>query len=345
MSDGNRRPRPTIHDVARYAKVSIASVSRVLNNVPPISDELRAAVEAGIAAVGYSAKRSSASFQPSIVALIGDTANTYYSEILSGIQDQAARHGLLVQIFVHQTDPDFSTRLSRWLMRSPAEGLILCGSTGPSEEELIRIRDFGHIPIVAINRPLKMSHIPSVRIDYERAIAKGVRHIVQLKHRRIAFLNGAETVHSSKAKRIGVEKTLEELGFPLTEGLHVRRSEGIEGGFEAMNILLDLPKDRRPTAVIASNDLMALGAMHAIRTHGLAIPGDISVIGFDDIAVAAHANPPLTTISPPKFEMGAKAAELLLHQGERHSTARDVYMVMESPLIVRESSGPCLDEA
>lgn len=333
------RQQPTLLDVASHAKVSIASVSRVLNNVPPISTELRALVEASILAVGYKVKRQSSSLQPTVVAVIGDANNTYFAEILSGIQDHARKQGFLVNVVVKEPDADFSSRFYRWIIRANPEGLILCGSYGISEEYLLRIRDFGNIPVVAINRALTEASLPTVRIDYERAMATVVRHVVKFRHRRIAFLNGPEEAYSSRAKRIGVENTLAELGLPLAAELHVERPATMEGGFEAMNAIFDLPPERRPTAVIASSDLMAFGAMHAIRIRGLSIPNDMTVVGFDDIAMAAHSDPPLTTIAPPKFEMGARAMKLALESRASPKGQYEEYLVMESPLIVRESSG------
>jgi DNA-binding LacI/PurR family transcriptional regulator len=114
----------------------------------------------------------------------------------------------------------------------------------------------------------------------------------------------------------------------------------MEGGFQGMKRLLEFKPEQRPSAVATANDMMALGAMHAIRSRGLSIPGDITVIGFDDIAMAAHANPPLTTISPPKFEIGSWAMRKILDQIKNDTRDGKDYTIMESPLVVRESSGP-----
>jgi LacI family transcriptional regulator len=344
MPDDPSASRPILSDVARMAGVSIASVSRVLNNVPPISPELRSRVESALRATGYAARRSGNSIQPAVAVLVGDTYNTYFSDILAGIRDQANRNGFLVSVFVNEPDPDFPSRFQRWIIRAPVEGLILCASTGIPEEDLVRIRDLAGLPVVAINRPLKMARIPSIRIDYEAAMAKVIRHVAVFRHRRVAFINGSEGSYSSSAKRAGVEATMAELGLSLANGLYIERAATVEGGFEATNLLFDLPPERRPTAIVASSDLMALGAMHAIRSRGVAIPGDMSVVGFDDIEMAAHANPPLTTISPPKFEMGARAMQFVLSRQTDPSSLADDYRVMESPLIVRESSGPCSEE-
>jgi DNA-binding LacI/PurR family transcriptional regulator len=115
---------------------------------------------------------------------------------------------------------------------------------------------------------------------------------------------------------------------------------GVDGGFQAMSALLALPASERPTAVVAYNDLMALGALHAIRTHRLHVPDDISVIGIDDISMAAHTNPPLTTIAQPKYRMGRLAMQMLRRMIQGQPPPEEGYTLMESPLIVRESTGP-----
>jgi len=341
MQDKKPNRRPTLLDVALSAGVSIASVSRVLNNIPPISKELRSKVEESIGLLGYSTRKPSSSFQPSVVALSGDLQNTYFSKILAGIMNQADRDGYLVNVVINERSPDFPAKFSRWIMHSHAKALILCTSTGLSDEELVRIRELSNLSIIAINRPLRAVGIPSIRIDYERAIANAVRHVAKFNHSRIAFLNGSESAYSSNAKRVGIELTMQELGLNIDKDLFVQCPATIEGGFEGMNNLLQMPKYKGPTAVIASNDLMALGAMHAIKTKGFSIPEDISVVGFDDIDMAAHANPPLTSISPPKFEMGERAMRLVMKQQINRKGSIDEYSIMESPLIVRESSGPC----
>ena len=341
MKDPASKAKPTLQNVADYAGVSIASVSRVLNNIPPISEELRRQVESAIRDLGYKAKRGSASIQASVTVLIGDLHNTYFSDIISGIQNIADQKGILINIVVNQPIPSFSTDFFRWITRTTPMGLIICSSNVAYTEELQRLHELQGLPIVLINPPANIPGLPSIRIDYEQGMAKAVQHAVKFHHTRIALVNGCEGAYSSLAKKRGVAATLDKTGYPLRQEYYVEQPATIEGGFQAMNILLALPIGQWPTAVIASTDLMGLGAIHAIRSHGLSIPDDITVIGFDDIAMAAHANPPLTTISPPKFEMGYRAMNEILNFNKRESPAHNDFVVMESPLIVRESSGPC----
>jgi len=117
----------------------------------------------------------------------------------------------------------------------------------------------------------------------------------------------------------------------------------VDGGFQAMSALLALPLENRPTAAIAYNDLMALGALHAVRSHHLHVPEDISVIGIDNIAMAAHSNPPLTTLSPPKHRIGRMAMQMLRRMIEGHALPGESYTMIECPLIVRESTAPIVN--
>ncbi len=141
-------------------------------------------------------------------------------------------------------------------------------------------------------------------------------------------------------RRRGVEMALAEAGLELRSEWVLPSYPDVNGGFQVMSALLALPPTQRPTAVITYNDLMALGALHAIRSHHLRVPEDISVIGIDNIHMAAHANPPLTTLAPPKHRMGRMAMQLLRRMMAGEEPPESGYTLVECPLIVRESTGP-----
>jgi DNA-binding LacI/PurR family transcriptional regulator len=164
--------------------------------------------------------------------------------------------------------------------------------------------------------------------------------LLDLNHTRIAFLSGPIKSEQSLARRRGVEKALAEAGLTLPPELCPASFPNVDGGFQAMSALLALPPAQRPTAVIAYNDVMALGVLHAIRAHHLRVPEDISVIGVDDIAMAAHANPPLTTIAQPKYRMGRLAMQTLRRMLQGHPPPEESFTLMKSPFIVRESTAP-----
>jgi DNA-binding LacI/PurR family transcriptional regulator len=177
-------------------------------------------------------------------------------------------------------------------------------------------------------------------VDSQNATYRATRHLLDLHHTRIAFIAGPSTSEAALARRRGIEAALAEAGLALPGEWCVSSLPDVNGGFLATSALLALPSEHRPTAVIAYNDIMALGALHAARAHHLRVPDDLSVVGFDDIAMAAHANPPLTTISQPKYRLGRVAMRLVRHMMEGQRPPGEGYTLMESPLIVRESTGP-----
>jgi DNA-binding LacI/PurR family transcriptional regulator len=176
-------------------------------------------------------------------------------------------------------------------------------------------------------------------IDIKSAAYRATQHLLNLNHTRIAYLAGHNSIEGSIARQQGIELALGEAGLSLPTQWHPVGFRTTEGGFQAMSALLAMPEAERPTAVIAFNDLMALGALQAARTHGLHVPYDISIVGFDDIAMAAHANPPLTTVDLPKYYLGQLAVRMLRQMRQDLSPPRS-YNLLEGRLVVRESTAP-----
>jgi DNA-binding LacI/PurR family transcriptional regulator len=227
----------------------------------------------------------------------------------------------------------------RSVSRCSVSGIVICASRLDSKE-LIAIRERRKIPMVVINRNIRHPLIPCVVVDSENATYRAVRHLLDLNHTRIAYLAGPGNSESSQSRRRGVEKGLADAGLALRSEWCVSGFPSVDGGFQAMSALLALSPNDRPTAVVAYNDVMALGALHAIRSHHLQVPEQVSVIGFDDISMAAHANPPLTTIAQPKYRMGRLAMQILHESILERPSLGDGYNLVESPLVVRESTAP-----
>ncbi len=334
--------RPTVSDVARAAGVSPSSVSRVLNNVPPISAELRRQVEQAVRTLGYEHKRPALHYQGAIAVLVPDTMNSYFHEIALGIEEQALQYGAVVNLVLVSSQEDYVRRMLRWLARGASEAVIVTsGNRAITEEQLGALKDRSHLPLVLINRRSVHPGIPSIHIDFADSMYRVTRHLLKLGHMRLAFLSGPASSASSAEKKRGVDMAMADAGLAVSPGLYLAGEATVEWGYQNMNALLALAPEQRPTAVVAFNDLVALGAIHSCRAHRVRVPDDVSITGFDDIAMAAHANPPLTTISPPKQEMG-KLAVRLVHQIRTSGESEvDRYTMMESPLIVRESTAAC----
>lgn len=331
--------QPKLVDVARHAGVSIATVSRVLNNTAPVRANVRARVHNSLTTLGYkpASTRSSSSFQSAIVLLLPDILNPYFTEIVRGVQDEASIDKNMLFLLDAAEDSQKEERFLRMLASQPIGGTILCGSR-LSPQDLMSACSRHHAPLVVINRTIRYPNVSCIMVDLENATFRATRHLIDLKHTQIAFLGGPTTSEPSRARRRGIEAALAKSGLSLRPELCISGFPNVDGGFQAMSAVLALPPQEQPTGVIAYNDMMALGVLHAIRAHHLRVPEDISVVGIDDIAMATHTNPPLTTIAQPKYRMGRLAMQILYRMIQGYPPPGNGYTLLESPLIVREST-------
>jgi|WetSurMetagenome_2_1015567.scaffolds.fasta_scaffold49274_2 LacI family transcriptional regulator len=338
---GTKQAHPSLAEVARQAGVSSSTVSRVLNNTAPVSEDVRRQVLLASAELGYRhVPHRSVKTPPtsSIALLIPDILNPFFAEIVRGVQDESADEYMPLLMDTAE-DLQREKQYFRLLSTQSVCGVIVGGSR-IAAEELAAAISHQQIPMVVLNRPVRHPHVACLMVDFEVATYRATCHLLSLNHTRIAYLAGPSQSEASQARRRGVERALSEANLHFPPELCPVSFPGVDGGFQAMSALLALPAAERPTAVVAYNDLMALGALHAIRVHRLRVPEDISVIGIDDISMAAHTNPPLTTIAQPKYRMGRVAMRILRQMMQGQPPPEDGYTLMESPLIVRESTGP-----
>ncbi|GHO65247.1 DNA-binding transcriptional regulator CytR [Ktedonobacter sp. SOSP1-52] len=332
-------------DVARTAGVSPTTVSRVLNNTGPVNEGTRARVLAVVAELGYKPisgiRPQPRKEQRTIALVISDILNPFFPEIVRGVEDEAGTNGLTMLLCNTSEDPQREAQALTTLIERQVDGIIVCASRIESSA-LVTLYEQSKIPLVIINKNLNHPEIPCVLIDFENAAYRSTQHLLRLNHTRIAYLAGNSLASPSLARRRGIEMALRERNRTLQPEWCPTSFPNVEGGFQAMSALLSRPRAEQPTAVIAYNDIMALGALHAIRTYRLRVPDDISVVGCDGIAMAAHSNPPLTTIDQPKYRMGQLAMQMLRLLIEGRNAPSSGYTLMESPLIVRESTAPCV---
>jgi len=343
---------PRLIDVARSAGVSPATVSRVLNNSGPVNAATRERVQAAMQLLGYVPTAPTAAVagtpvgdggavtaQRTIAVFITDILNPIFPEFLRGIEDEIGTQATAMQIHnVPENAPPQKLPLSV-LTQHRVDGVITIASHIPSQD-LIAIHEHHDLPLVVVNRRVNHPRIPSIVVDFEDAAYRSARHLIDLRHTRIGFLAGFSSAHTSLARKRGIERALAGIGQVLPARWHLSGIPSIEGGFQAMSALLAQPTGDRPSAIITYNDLLAFGALHALRAHGLSVPEDMSVIGCDGIALAAHSNPPLTTIDQPKYKMGRLAMQTLneLMTGDAGEGTSSGYTLMESPLITRGST-------
>lgn len=337
-------PKPTLEDVAEQAGVSLATVSRVMRNIGPMRIETRNRVMEAVKATGYRIEllapnpRQDSSAN-TIALVITDLLNPFFPEIVCGVESEAAPNGFGLMIFNTSEDPDAELRVLARLANTRISGVIVCSSRVASSN-LISFYENTRVPLVVINRRIDHAQIPAILVDFERSMYNATRHLLSLGHTRIAYLDGLASSETSAARRRGIELALQENGLSLPAEWCLNSFPNVDGGFQAMTSLLLREGRQRPTAVVAYNDLNAIGALHALRVHHLRVPDEMSVVGCDGINISAHTNPPLTTIDQPKFRMGQFAMQIVLNilRGKKMPTGS--YNLMESPLIIRESTAP-----
>jgi len=335
------KSKATLADVSKLAGVSSATVSRFINDTGPVSEDVRLRIESAIATLAYEPRKAPAARnkEESIAVLAGDIANPFFPEIIRGVQDEADNYDLILSLYNITDHPQRQTRVIQKLANHSPSGVIVMG-TRPLPA-LIEWQQKQQVPMVVINRSLDLPLVHTIMVDFENAFYRATQHLIMQKHVRIGYLSAFQMTEIAAARRRGIEQALSEVGLSLPPEMCATVPPGTdaESGYQAMTVLLNRPVEARPTAVLCFNDFIAIGAMRAIHQHGLCIPQDISIIGVDDIFAAAYSNPSLTTIGQPKFRMGALAVRRLRQMVHEDYDPTNKRTILESPLIVRESTG------
>jgi LacI family transcriptional regulator len=334
----------TIKDVARDARVSVTTVSHVVNKTRFVSDDARTRVLAAIDSLSYVPSALARSLKNNrthtVGVMIPNNSNPYFAEIIRGIEDSCFDAGFNVILCNSDDDPHKQGRYIRVLAEKQVDGLIVLSSGG--DDELGQHLRQAKMPMVLVDREVGNLSADLVELNHEMGGWLATRHLLEQRHRRIGCITGPLALSSSAQRVKGFRRAMREAGLPVPEKLLCQSDFTAAGGHAAMLGLLAL-KDR-PTAVFACNDLMAFGAISAAGSAGLRLPLDISVIGFDDIALAAFCSPPLTTVAQPKQQLGALAARMLLTRiaSPRVGLQREI---LEPTLCVRQSTAPLPMEA
>jgi DNA-binding LacI/PurR family transcriptional regulator len=330
-------------DVAKLAGVSRTTVSFVLNNVPgvKITQETRQRVLEASRELNYyptAAARSLASGKTQRIGLIlGEgqkrlSADAFLPTFLQGVTASVHRRGYLLVLQMAEDVPSHEAYV-RLIREQQVDGLIISGPR--SDDPLLSELADDRFPLLLHGR-LDDCHLPCVDVDNKAGAYQAVTHLIGLGHQRIGFVSNAPLSYAGAQDRFaGYRQALTEHDLPLDDDL-VRTAAFLpETGQAAMEELLALPE--RPTAVFAASDVVAIGVMGAIQAAGFKIPGDVAVVGFDDIFLAAHTQPPLTTVRVPAYGLGWTSAEVLiaLIEGDEEVSA----VTLETELVIRNSCG------
>lgn len=330
-----RKNAATVLDVARQARVSAATVSRVMTGSShSVSGETRRRVRAAARELGYLPNmlaRSLLTRQTSAIGvLVPDVSNPYYAVILRGIEDAAGRSRRAVILCNTDRRHDKQQAYLQTLLERRVDGLIITGGT-LRRHDLAQLR--GMLPAVVIGR--HEVSLPSVRVDNVAAGLVATRHLIDLGHRRIACLAGPASSLTATDRLEGYRRALGEAGLEARSGDIVTAEFSLDGG--RLGVARLFAPLHPPTAVVASSDQTAIGALRGLSEAGLAVPGDVSVVGFDDSPLAPFTIPALTSVAIPMYEIGRQAMALLLRllNGERAAS-----VVLPAALSVRETTAP-----
>ncbi len=329
---------PTIKDVARVAGCSTATVSRALANPEKVSDTTRERVALAIAEVGYApnvaARNLRRAESKTIVALLPDISNPFFSEIINGMEEVAHLAGYQVLIGDCEHDPARAEAYFELLPTNQADGILLLTAEVPMV--LVRQADGqSSFPLVMACEFFADIDLPTVAIDNHQAACHAIDYLISLGHRRIATLSGPAANPICKERVRGYHDTLAAHGL-VAEARIVEGDFGFRSGYQQGLALLE-PGRTRPTAIFCHSDEMAIGVLKAARQLGLAVPGQLSVVGFDNIGFSEYCEPELTTISQPRNEIGQQAMRLLLGLMRGEPVVRR--QTLSTQLIVRKSTG------
>lgn len=336
------RKTPTIQDVARAAQVSAATVSRALSYPERVSEGTRLRISEAIHATGYTLNQAARSLRQrsakTILVALPDIRNSFFSSILDAIEREATNRGYGVLVANLYLGRETARRLQDYMLSNRADGLVLFdGSLKPETLEAFAVPPYS-VPVVMACEEVSHNIFPTVVTDNTVAADRATQHLIDLGHRKIGHIMGPETNVVARDRLAGFRHALQRADLPVPGEWLFRGNFEMASGFAAAARFVSLTD--RPTAVFAANDESAIGFLSGLRQHGLECPRDISIVGFDDLAVAAHYTPPLTTMRQPRETLGKIAAETLIDILEDQTLVRGpVRIVLNSELVVRESTG------
>jgi LacI family transcriptional regulator len=334
-----RKKRTTLQDVAERAGVSLKTASNVKNDWPYVSEETRRKVQRAMTELEYRPCRVAESLvtgrSETIGVVVPDVCNPFFSTGFRGCEDELAARGYSACLCNTDESLDRETYYLELLVDQGVDGLVLWGSCAGADD---LVRNIGEtVPVVSVDGLARRgtADFTYIAVDNRQGAEQITRHLVGRGLRRIAYLAGASSRAPAQDRLAGYTRALEKAGLSVEEHLVAEGSPSIGGGYAAA---LDLLSRLKPDALFCYNDLMAIGAIAAAQELGLDVPGDLAVVGFDDIVPASLVTPLLTTVRIPQYELGRQAVSMLFERLENPALpARTVNCPVE--LIVRESCG------
>jgi DNA-binding LacI/PurR family transcriptional regulator len=328
-----------IREIAKRAKVSTATVSRAINRVPTVDPQLAKRVWKVVEELGYypnTQARALVSGKTRIFGLIvSEITNPFFPEIVQSFEDIAVQNNYEIMLTSTVHDPKRMEMSVRRMLERRVDGVAIL--TFGMEEALLTGLRYRKVPLVFVDVGPHVPHVSNIRIDYARGIRQGVQHLAALRHERVAFVTGPLSLKSAQARKSAFEESLQEIGFSVNPEYVVEGDHTMEGGMKALAHLAGLKP--RPTAIMCSNDLTAIGVMRQAYEARISVPQELSVIGFDDVKLAQFVIPPLTTIRMSQTELARLAFKALLSDVEKENASEHgTEYVLETDLVLRKST-------
>ncbi len=327
---------PNIYTVAEKAGVSIATVSRTLSHSPQVKEETKAKVLQVIEELGYqpsaSARGLALNRTETLALVFPDISGPFYSEVIRGVENEASKHSYNVVIYgTHGKES--SARFLR-LLTTKVDGFILM--TRSVEDKYIFYLHERGIPFVLLDRKIDGIQVDCILTNNAQGAYKATEHLLLHNHQRVAFISGPMNSPDSRERFNGYRQALQDHGILFLPRLVERGDFRQPSGYQAMRRLLEQPDP--PSAVLAANDEMAIGAIEAVRERGQKVPDDIAIVGFDDIDMASYVQPSLSTVRQPIYKFGTLAVQMLIRRiGGVDAEAEAI--TLPTKLVIRRSCG------
>jgi LacI family transcriptional regulator len=328
-----------IREIAKRAKVSTATVSRTINRLPTVQPLLAKRVWKVVEELGYfpnTQARALVSGRSRIFGLIvSEITNPFFPEIVHVFEETAVANNYEILLTSTVHDPNRMKLAVRRMLEHRVEGVAIM--TFGMEESLLDDLKLRNIPLVFVDVGPPRPHVSNIRIDYLHGIRQAVQHLAALRHERIGFITGPLALKSATARREAFVQSMNEIGLTVDPQLIVEGNHTLESGEAAFGKLVSLRS--RPTAVLCSNDMTAMGVMRKSYAEKIVVPQELSVIGFDNIRISQYILPPLTTIEMSQAELGRLAFQSLLNDVQSETPSpRGTEYVLKTNLVLREST-------
>jgi LacI family transcriptional regulator len=327
-----------IREIAKRAKVSTATVSRTINRVPTVDPQLAKRVWKVVDELGYypnTQARALVSGKSRIFGLIvSEITNPFFPEVVQSFEDIAVQHNYEILLTSTIHDPKRMELAVRRMIERRVDGVAVL--TFGMEESLVEDLRFRKVPLVFVDVGPAVPKVSNIRINYQNGIRQAVQHLAALRHTKIAFVSGPPHLRSALARKSAFEESMREIGLEVLKDYIVAGDHTMEGGMSALVKLAALSE--RPTAVLCSNDMSAIGVMREAYDCGIAVPQELSVVGFDDIRLAQFTIPPLTTVQMSQKLLAEYAFKSLIAEVEQsHASGGREHELMTN-LILRRST-------